>query len=290
MGTAIKSKTIILDQFCLLLNKVKEVEDPYYVLYWENLYLGLLESGARINEFLSLHKDDINLFTGTIRYVVSKKRSGKKLETMKRMTEKLLARLKEHIEKYQHHIDYWDGYLFFPFCGKIRNKRAKWIQLSTVHNHFNKLRQHAGLDEVYAIAKDGRRLRRFSIHSIRHLSGQLVLEEKGVFAAFDHLNHTSITSTMAYLDANPKLKEEISTSFEKVYSPEKQFVKKVEYNLIKPSASDQGDMDDLQNLFCSFVSMLQKVQKSGRLQGEFDNVMKLKAMDQHTNMFKDVKK
>lgn len=289
MGVAIKSKTIVLDQFCLLLNKIKEVEDTYYTLYWENLYLGLLESGARINEFLCLHKDDIDLFTGTMRYCVSKKRSGKKIEAVKRMTENFLGRMKEHIEKYKHHIDYWEGYLFFPFSNKRRNKIAKWIQLSTVHNHFNKLRTHVKLDDVYAISKDGRKLRRFSIHSIRHLSGQMVLEEKGIFAAFNHLNHTSIISTMEYLDANPRMKEEISDSFDKVYNPEKKFIKKVSHNLVEGNSNLDSDVDGIMDAFKQFVSMMQGFKNNARLQGEFDNTMKMKAMEQHKSMFKEIK-
>lgn len=350
MGLAIKSKTITKETFKDCVDVVKKVEHPFFVLYYENLYLLAYETGARISELTPIHENDIDLRYGVVHYVVRKKRK-KPMETSKNITPELLERLRKHKDLYEFHINQSGGYFFFGMSSK-----TKHIQTRTAERHFEMARDYAGHGQIYGeskplfkitnitnkpqklsiygkIKQNGeeietvikritllpkentvmsidpekykkekaskvfeiefahtRKLRRCTIHSIRHLSGQTVLESKGLFEAYDHLDHVSITSTMAYLDANPTKRQSRAEVFRAMYNNEEEPQKpKVKFAMRENTVST-GNMNakQMSQLFTQMAQMLNNMQQQPnkeRLGEEFDAAMRIKAEEEHKKAF-----
>lgn len=220
MGIAVREKTITSKQFYRFMDAVTELEKGMHQLYWENLYNLAYETGARCIELCRIQLKDIDIYSNKVRIYVAKRvdKEGrpKRLEVRKHVTDGLMENLKKHIEQYEYEIKLSGGNIFFGF-----NNYKTHLEPSTVRNHVGKARERAGLTDAYALSRKGRKLSRFSFHSIRHLSGQTVCDEYGVFVAQKHLNHSSINSTMHYLDNSEEIQEKIGSVF-KVKGMEKE--------------------------------------------------------------------
>ena len=147
MGLAIKSKTISKETLKDVIDRIKDVEHPYFVLYFENLFLLSYETGSRISEIIPLHETDLDLRYGVVHYVVRKKRK-KPMETSKFLTPELLERLREHVKRYSFQIDQSGGQIFFGLSSK-----TKHITVRTAERHFEMARDSAGHGAVYGESK-----------------------------------------------------------------------------------------------------------------------------------------
>lgn len=344
MGLAIKSKTIEKHTLKDVVEIVKDVEHPFFVLYFENLFLLSYETGARISEITPLHETDLDLKYGVVHYVVRKKLK-KPMETSKHLTPELLDRLREHVKQYRFQIDQSGGYIFFGMSSKTQH-----ITTRTAERHFEMARDKAGHGSVYGeskplfmiknmtkepqqfnlygkIEQDGKeveiitkritilpkehtvraidpkryeederfkieyayskKLRRCTIHSIRHLSLQTVLEEKGLFEAFDHADHVSITSTMAYLDANPNKRRSRAEVFRGIYGDNEE-EKKPKVQFAMREDSQEVDVQAMAQMFSKmahFLTNMNGQSKEEKLSQEFDAVMRMKAEQEHKKVF-----
>jgi len=344
MGLAIKSKTISKKVLGDLIEKVKDVEHPFFTLYFENLFLLSFETGARISEIVPIKETDIDLKYGIVHYVVRKKLK-KPMETSKHLTPELLERFREHAKQYRFQIDNSGGYFFFGMSTK-----TPFITVRTAERHFEMARESSGHGTIYGeskplykitnttdkpqtfsiygqIEQDGKEvevitkkitllpnesttrainpekyekdkrfkveyaynksLRRCTIHSIRHLSLQTVLEEKGLFEAYDHADHVSITSTMSYLDANPKKRQSRSEVFRSFYGKEESDEPKAHFGIREdiPQGMDLNNMAKIFSQMAQFLSTVQGQNKDKMLSDEFDAVMRMKAEQEHKNVF-----
>lgn len=345
MGMAIKSKTIGKDTLKDIVDKVKEMEHPFFTLYFENLFLLSFETGARISEILPLQETDLDLRYGIVHYVVRKKRK-KPIETTKHLTPELLDRFREHVKQYRFQIDQSNGCVFFGMSSKSQH-----ITVRCAERHFEMARDHAGHGSTYGRSKplykitnvtetpqqfnlygmerkDGveteiitnrimlrpgqstvravdpkryeedkrfkftfshsKQLRRCTIHSIRHLSLQTVLEEKGLFEAYDHADHVSITSTMEYLEANPVKRKSRSAVFREFYGLKDNSEKtpKMQHSIGEiPETVDVSSMAKMFSQMAEFLNGIQEKEKTERLSEEFETAMKLKAAQEHKKAF-----
>ncbi len=208
-GVSFKDKTITIEQFKKFFSTIKQIEEPFLVLYFENMYLLALETGARINEIIQLKPENFNLETKEVRIIISKR--VYRYEDMKPLSDALVMRLKKHLRQYSTEIDI-HNYIFFS----LQMQLIGYVNENTVRNHQKRILKKAGLFETYTVSNQGHKLSRFTFHSIRHLSGQVVCDKYGIYAAKNHLNHTNINSTLQYLDSNQERKKEIKNLFENV--------------------------------------------------------------------------
>ncbi|MCF7798790.1 site-specific integrase [Candidatus Woesearchaeota archaeon] len=344
MGLAIKSKTISKKVLADIVDKIEDIEHPFFINYFKNLFLLSYETGARISEIICLHETDLDLKYGVVHYVVRKKLK-KPMETSKHLTPELLERLREHTKQYKFQIEHSGSYIFFGMSSK-----TKHITVRTAERHFEMARDSAGHGTVYGQSKmlykiinisnkpqtfnlygkveqEGKEveiiikkitilpnesttraidperyktlkhfkikeagvksLRRCTIHSIRHLSLQTVLEEKGLFEAYDHADHVSITSTMSYLDANPKKRQSRSEVFRSFYGREEEDKPKAHYGIREniPAGMDLNNMANIFSQMAQFLSTMQGQNKEQKLSEEFNAMMKMKAEQEHKNTF-----
>jgi integrase len=344
MGLAIKSKTITKNVLMDVVGKIKEVEHPFFVLYFENLYLLAYETGARISEIAPIHETDLDLRYGVVHYGVRKKRK-KPQETSKFLTPELLDRLREHVKQYRFQIEQSGGYIFFGMSSSTSH-----ITVRTAERHFEMARDAAGHGSVYGesrplykitnikdkpqqfnvygkIEQDGRevevitrkitvlpnesivraiepkryegdkrfkvefaytrKLRRCTVHSMRHLSIQTVMEERGLFEAYDHADHISITSTMEYLDANPAKRKSRADVFRNLYlgNGDEQKKPKMSHAIRDDQPVDINQMSIVFSQMAELLANMQGQEKQERLSGEFDAVMRMKAEQGHKKAF-----
>ena len=345
MGMAIKSKTIGKDTLKDIVDKIKDVEHPFFAMYFENLFLLSFETGSRISEILALRETDLDLRYGIVHYVVRKKRK-KPIETTKHITPELLDRFREHVKQYRFQIDQSGGHIFFGMSTKSAH-----LTVRCAERHFEMARDHAGHGSTYGRSKplykitnvtnkpqqfnlygtvkeDGveteiitkrinirpgestlravdpkkyeddkrfkfkfshsKQLRRCTIHSVRHLSLQCVLEEKGLFEAYDHADHVSITSTMEYLNANPVKRKARSVVFREFYGKKDNGVKepKMQHSVGEaPESMDVSSMAKMFSQMAEFLNGMNKEKKDDWLSEEFETAMKLKALQEHKKAF-----
>lgn len=171
-GTKLPTKNAI--------EQIKAVLPPKY----KNLFDIATLSGFRIGELLNLSitpGEDRNYIDFERGIIIISKQKNKRLNEPFIIFPELEKKLKEHITQFRQQIDLSGGWIFWSHYNHKYNRLAR----ASVIDHLWKYREQAGLTEVYALGKDGRKLHKFTMHSTRHYAinhwGKLCVEKTGIY-------------------------------------------------------------------------------------------------------------
>ena len=132
----------------------------------------------------------------------------------------LAQEIKEYARKHQKQINESGGYLFFS-DDRFREGKTQYPHLSP-HYILNKLRRmvkKAGMDEVYGISSNGKKLHRLNTHSFKRTGATLLNEQTGNLALTQSLTgHKSLdVLSKHYVRPSEKSKRSaINTLFRKL--------------------------------------------------------------------------
>ncbi len=164
--------------------------------------------GIRVGEAIRLqrsnfnHGKDVKSFS---KLIFRTEKSFRVLE--RRIPESLRQELKEYYLKHNWRMVKEDPknnqsrYLFFAnFRNSSKNKH---IQRSTINFLFGRMRRSLGLNEIYSICRDGKRLHRVSPHTLRHYALWKYYQASGndLVMAQQMIGHKKITTTANYINA-----------------------------------------------------------------------------------------
>lgn len=180
---------------------------PLQLCLYSCLYLGL-----RITEALTIKRSDFDYNFENFIYRPLKSKYDKRIN---RVVPNIL---RDKLIRY-HNIfssKYINDYLFFPVMNPKKNEH---IQYNTVQFWIRKCRKEIGLNQEYFTCSDGKKLYRFSCHTLRHFAGYRYYKASNynIEVVREMLGHEDIKTTMIYLNGmmhNINQKELINKAWE----------------------------------------------------------------------------
>lgn len=120
----------------------------------------------------------------------------------------VLFELKNHLRKY----DINEGYIFSTKYSFRYNGQHDHIQTSTIGCHIKKFREKEHINDCYYTRKNGNKLYRVSVHTIRHwfLVKSYEKSNKDVLLVADIIGHKKLETTFSYLRAWRRMQREES--------------------------------------------------------------------------------
>lgn len=201
-------KYITDEEFKKIENYINGLQSPSMKMCLKlMIYLGL-----RAGEVVELKRENFNECFTHLSFKL-KKRKNKNIKD-RRLQEKLSLLLKEYYFWFRSHMR--EGYLFFPFKNQSKNSH---IQRDAVTAKFNLMRKCLGIDDVYHVCKDGKKLYRLSSHTMRHYAIWRIYKATGddIKAAQQIIGHIKMETTARYIyhiEAALKEKEIMEKAFE----------------------------------------------------------------------------
>ncbi len=240
------------------------VEDPKYMI----IYLTTFFCGLRLSEICRLKVKDIDLEGGTM-LIRDAKNPKRRIERYGKDRKIPIAEALNNI------IKLWLEYIgensyFIP----LRNGEQKPFSNQLIQRKMSRDLARAGLREIDTYDKSGRKLHKYSFHTLRH-SHATYLRDKGIGLDVigELLGHTDTRTTMIY---NHLSIEKKKRDIDKVFS-NKTFDQLVETRITeKQQIADTINIDPLQEVRLSLAQ--------GKITPQqFDEIVKRLAPNKDTN-------
>lgn len=177
-----------------LLKYINTKSEPIKLIFYILIFMGL-----RVGEVCTLKRENIQ---GN-RLVFKLKKSG-------RTHERVIPNwLNNWIQDYMIKFKILDGWLFPTTICKQYNGHNKHIVTSSIGAYIKRFRDTYGLRDVYYRCKDGKRLYRISVHTIRHWFLCKLYEKCGdLLLVAQIIGHKKFQTTFDYIMAWKKQERE----------------------------------------------------------------------------------
>lgn len=144
------------------------------------------------------------------------------LEKSNRIHERVIPNwIKDMIYKYIKDFKINDGWLWPTSKTQFYNGRNEHIVTDTMGWYINHFRNESGLTDIYYVCKDGKRLYRISVHTLRHwFLSKLWDKTKDIVLVANIISHKKINTTFAYIMAYEKQQRETDLVNEIAMMPE----------------------------------------------------------------------
>ena len=151
-------------------------------------------TGARVSDVVRIKVTDINMDVTRINII--QKKTKKPLEIV--IPSFLKPLIEDYVELYNNFFR--DDYLFFPFNNQSINDHIQEVSVRII---FNRIRNSLGLTDTYYITKNGIKLHRVSIHTLRHYFEYKVYKSSGndLFFVKGLMNYSKIDTLANYINS-----------------------------------------------------------------------------------------
>ena len=184
----------------LTINELKQLFDCIDNYHHKLMFQVIYELGCRVGEFVRIQIKHLNISRSTVYFPAenTKTKYPRTSYLPKGLMNEIMSLLKQKgiISKRQGHVRKSGAYLFHP--GKRWNQQYTENRIRQIFQHYV---NHAGLNMVYASDASGRKLRTFTVHSLRHshIMHYTIDRKVPLPIVQKQVGHRSLKTTSVYL-------------------------------------------------------------------------------------------